>query len=234
MSNLWYNVVMQVDKNPDKIKKLFDEISPYYDKINNFISFGMHYFIKIFSLKFLNIMPGAIILDVCCGTGDFTKIVRKIVPSAKIIGLDISSGMLKIAKKRLPKEVFMPGDCTSLPFRKAEFDYVTSGFGLRNIENRQQALCEIYRVLKNGGEFLHLDFAGKNTNFSAKVFNFFVPVFVKILGKNNNHYEYLLKSKKEYPSPEELIKEFENIGFKFESRKDFLFGLINVLIVKKV
>ena len=145
---------MNTNKNPEKIKNMFDEISSYYDTMNNVISFGMHYLIKYFAIKELNIEPRTMILDLCCGTGDFTKIISKFYPRARVIGFDISEKMLKIAKQKNPIGVFMQGDCTALPFEDGEFDYITMGFGLRNIQNREKAIAEIYRTLKKGGKFL--------------------------------------------------------------------------------
>ena len=222
---------MSVDKNPEKITKMFDEISGHYDEMNNLISLGTHYFIKKIALKNLKIAPNSYILDLCCGTGDFTKIANKIAPKSKVIGLDNSIEMLKLAKIKNPKNVFMQGDCTNLPFKENEFDYITIGFGLRNIKNRQKAISEIYRSLKNGGKFLHLDFG--NHKFSGKIFDYIVKFMVKIQGLNFENYEYLIKSKNEYPVPEELIKEFEKEGFGLIERKDFLFGAVSYQILQK-
>ena len=77
-----------IDKSPENIKSLFNEIAQYYDKVNNFISLGTHYFIKFLALKTLEIKPRAMVLDICCGTGDFTQLVQKFYPRAKIIGID--------------------------------------------------------------------------------------------------------------------------------------------------
>lgn len=222
---------MTCNKNPEKISKMFDEISPYYDKMNNFISLGTHYFIKKLALKSLNIRKNSYVLDLCCGTGDFTRIIGKIEPKTKIIGLDNSVEMLKLAKAKNPDKVFMQGDCTELPFTKNEFDFITIGFGLRNIENRKKALSEIYRTLKTGGKFLHLDF-GRH-NLSSKIFDFIVMSITKVLKLNSENYLYLLKSKNEYPEPDELIKEFETQGFKLLKRQDFLFGAISYQIMGK-
>jgi len=223
---------MTCDKNPEKISKMFDEISPYYDQMNNFISLGTHYFIKKLALKSLNVGKNSYVLDLCCGTGDFTEIIGKIEPKTKVIGLDNSVEMLKLAKAKNPDKVFMQGDCTELPFTKNEFDFITIGFGLRNIENRKKALSEIYRTLKTGGKFLHLDF-GRH-NLSSKIFDFIVVSITKILKLNSENYLYLLKSKNEYPEPDELIKEFETQGFKLLKRQDFLFGAISYQIMKKL
>lgn len=83
---------------------MFDEISGYYDFMNNFISFGTHYILKFLALKELNIQPRTMILDLCCGTGDFTKLITKFYPRAKVIGLDFSQEMLKLAKQKIPME----------------------------------------------------------------------------------------------------------------------------------
>jgi demethylmenaquinone methyltransferase/2-methoxy-6-polyprenyl-1,4-benzoquinol methylase len=222
---------MTCDKNPQKIQKMFDEISEYYDMMNNLISFGTHYILKFLALKELEIAPRTMILDLCCGSGDITKLVTKFYPRAKIIGLDFSANMLKLAKTKNPKGVFLKGDCTELPFSEKEIDYVTMTFGLRNVENRAKALDEIYRVLNYGGKFLHLDFGVKN--WASNVFNFALPLFAKICKKDITHYEYLLCSKEDFPTPELLIEEFQTHGFKFLKRKDYLFGAISLQILEK-
>ncbi|MBR1424338.1 ubiquinone/menaquinone biosynthesis methyltransferase [bacterium] len=220
-----------VDKNPQKIKNMFNEISSYYDLMNNFISLGTHYFVKITALKLLKIQSGENILDICCGTGDFTRIIRKLCPKAKVIGLDFSEGMIKKARQQNPNEEFIIADCTNLPFNDEEFDYITAGFGLRNIENRTKAILEIRRTLKSGGKFLHLDFG--NGKFGGQIFDSIVYLVTKILGKKALHYKYLVDSKNLFPPPNELIKEFETAGFKLYTRRDYLFGVISVQIVIK-
>ena len=222
---------MVCDKNPQKIQKIFNEIAVYYDRTNNFISLYTHYIIKYFALRELNIKPRSIILDICCGTGDFTKLITKIYPRTRVIGVDFSENMLKLAKHKNPKGVFMLADCLQLPFKEKEFNYVTAGFGLRNINDRTQAISEIYRVLDFGGQFLHLDF-GQHNQFS-KIFDHIVPVIAKFLQINSEHYKYLINSKQDFPEPDELIKEFESNGFKLVKRIDYLFGAISIQIMQK-
>lgn len=222
---------MACDKNPQKIQNMFDEISTYYNKMNNLISFGTHYLIKYLAIKELNIQPRTMVLDLCCGTGDFTKIITKFFPRAKVIGLDFSKKMLKLAKEKNPNNVFMQADCTNLPFKDKEFNYITMGFGLRNIKDRQKAISEIYRVLEKGGKFLHLDF-GKHNSLS-RIFDFVVPIIAKITKVNSEHYAYLLSSKEDFPEPEELINEFHNAGFIYVKQCDYLFGTISAQIMEK-
>lgn len=222
---------MTCDKNPEKIQKMFDEISIYYNKMNNLISFGTHKIIKYLAIKELNIQPRTMVLDLCCGTGDFTQIITKFFPRAKVIGLDFSKEMLKLAKEKNPNNVFMQADCTNLPFKEREFNYITISFGLRNIENRQKAISEIYRVLDKGGKVLHLDF-GKHNSLS-QIFDYIVPIIAKITKANSEHYKYLLSSKEEFPEPDELINEFHNAGFSYVKQCDYLFGTISAQIMEK-
>lgn len=220
-----------LDKNPEKINKIFNEIALTYDYMNNVISFGLHNIVKRESIKLLSPPKYSYILDLCCGTGDFTKILTKLYPTVRVIGIDNSLEMLKLAKNKNPKSVFLKGDCCNLSFKDGEIDAITMGFGLRNIENRKKVLSEIYRVLKPNGKFLHLDF-GKH-NFFSKIFDIIVSILVKIYSVNDNNYRYLLESKNLYPEPEDLIEEFCTMGFELQRRKDFLFGIISVQIMVK-
>lgn len=222
---------MTIDKTPEKIKNMFDEISFYYDQMNNYMSLGSHIFVKYLALKELGLKPRTMLLDVCCGTGDFTKLISKFFPRVKVIGLDFSEKMLKVAKEKNPKGVFMQGDCTNLSFDDGEFDYVTIGFGLRNIQDRQKAISEIYRVLSKNGKFMHLDFG--EHNLISKIFDLIVILLAKILKKDWHAYEYLLQSKEDFPAPDKLIQEFENLGFKYVKKCNYLFGVISVQIMQK-
>jgi len=223
---------MNCDKNPDKIREMFNDISAYYDKMNNFISCGTHYIIKNLIVKKLNIKPNTKVLDLCCGTGDIPQIISKIYPECKVFGLDFSPEMLKLAKLKQPKGIYILGDCTNLPFKENEFDYITICFGLRNIQNRQKALQEIYRVLVPGGKFLHLDFGIHN--YAFKLFEYFVPLITKIFKANSEHYKYLINSAKNFPQPQSLIKEFQNQGFRPVKKYDYLFGTISAQIMQKI
>ncbi len=222
---------MQINKNPNKIKALFSEISPYYDFLNNIISFGTHYFLKQLALKDLKIKDYSKMLDLACGTGDITKIISKYYPKTDILGLDISDKMIYLAKKKNPSKSFILGDVTDLKYKENEFDYITIFFGLRNIEDRTKAISEMYRVLKQGGLFLHFDFG--EDNFLSKIFDFITPRFAKFFGKNKEPYKYLIESKNDFLKPDKLIEEFEKAGFKFVSKKYFLFKAISYQIMKK-
>ena len=220
------------DKTPFKIQKMFDEISKRYDFFNNLISFGTHKLIKYLAFKNLKIKKEDKILDLCTGTGDIPRILKNIEPKAEITGLDFSQNMIEIACKRHKDINFIKGDACNLNFKENFFDIVTISFGLRNIDNRYKALSEIYRVLKRGGYFAHLDFSPEN-KFSNFIFDKFALFFTRIFKGQKSAYEYLIQSKNEYKKPEDLIKEFEEHGFECIFKKGFLFNTIFVEICVK-
>ena len=167
----------------------------------------------------------------CCGTGDLSRAAKNIQPLAYITGIDFSDNMLKLASSKSKDIKFIQGDVINLPFEDNSFDFVTIGFGLRNVSQPEKAVEEAYRVLRPGGKFLHLDFGRKN--IISKIFDVVVLAAVKILGGDKKSYEYLINSKKIFPLPQEMIEDFERKGFRLIQRKDYMFGVISCQILKK-
>ena len=223
---------MTISKTPENIQNLFNQIAVRYDFMNNLISLGLHRAVKKSAIGLLDIKPHSRVLDACCGTGDIAEMIKKAEPLAEVTGLDFSENMLIFAKKRVKSVKFFQGDITNTDFPSESFDIVTMSFGLRNIQNPEKALYEINRILKTGGEFLHLDFGNKN--ILSGIFDIEAPVFAKIFTKDTEPYKYLVKSKEVFPSPDELISDFEKSGFKFKKRKDFVFGSISAQVMEKV
>ena len=222
---------MTLDKKPENIQKMFNKIAERYDFMNNVISLGMHKYVKYASVKNLNIHPHDRVLDVCCGTGDLSRYLKRVQPLACVTGIDFSEKMLEIAKAKSDDIKYVQGDATNLPFEDNSFDFITMGFGLRNISHPEKAVEEVYRVLRPGGQFLHLDFGEKN--FTDKIFNAGVPLMTKIFYDGDISYDYLIESKKVFPTPDELIKDFESKGFKLVKRQDYIFGVNSCQILKK-
>lgn len=221
-----------MDKSSDKIQKMFDSIASMYDFNNNFISLGLHKVIKKLGLKELELKKNVSVLDLCTGTGDIARLIQKTESSAKIIGVDFSDKMLKIAREKSEKITYLNADCTNLPFEENSFDICTISFGLRNIQDKDRVLEEIFRVLKNGGQFMHLDFGSGNFLFNF-IFDFVLGIILKIFYKNSKPYEYLIRSKKEFESPQRLIQIFSKHGFKPKICKNFLGGIISVQVLEK-
>lgn len=224
-------VTIMYNKNPQAIHTMFNMIAKRYDIINNVMSFGTHLSVKSACIKSLDIKPHDNVLDLCCGTGDLAGIIKKIQPQACVTGIDFSENMLDIAKDKYPNVQFFQGDATNLPYEDNTFDIVTMGFGLRNIQNAEKAIEEVYRILKPNGKFLHLDFGEKN--LISKIYDKITPLIISRFTDNAPAYSYLIKSRQIFPKPAELIKDFESKGFKLYKRKDYIFGVISSQIMVK-
>ncbi len=225
---------MKYIQNEKKIKNIFDKLAPYYDKNNKIISLGFDKFIKKDIIKYLNITCNSEVLDLCTGTGDIIEYILKMHNPKKIVGVDFSSSMLKLANKKLrnlnkfsSKIKLIKANVCFLPFKNETFDCVIISFGFRNIKNKIRIIKEIKRVLKSGGEFIHLDF-GKTNIFIDFIFEFVVKYFLKFFYKLNSPYKYLLSSKKQFYKPSKLISIFKSKGFILEKRIDYLFGIISM------
>lgn len=216
-------------KKPQFIQGLFNQISQDYDKLNDIMSFGGHLRIKKSSLQGLNLPDGAKVLDLCTGTGDIAGLLHELYPSAQIIGVDFSQNMLEIARKKHPSLDFRHGDASELPFEDVEFDLCVISFGLRNTEDLRKVLGEIYRVLKTGGTFVNIDL-GKPT-FAVNLFiRPALYLWTQLVGTffhgDKEPYRYLAVSNEDFPSQRELVRIYEEIGFRDAQNRDFMFGQI--------
>lgn len=224
--NNWCKIFF-MNKNPEKIKEMFNKIANVYDFNNKIISFGLHKKIKKLAIE---IYPfSGTCLDLCTGTGDIAGFLSSY---CEVIGVDFSKNMLEIARKKHPKIKFLEEDCTNLSFENNSFDNITISFGLRNIENYDLALDEIYRILKPKGKFLHLDFC-KNNPLADIFYDFLIPKLVKIFYKDNVPYEYLIKSKQLFFDEKNLIELFKKHNLKLIKQKKFLFGTIACQLCEK-
>ncbi len=213
------------------IKKIFDEVSKNYDFLNNVISFNTHFLFKKHVINQLNLKNGIKVLDLCCGSGDVSKIIKKKYLDVSVVGVDFSSNMLDIAKKKVNDVAFIEADATNLPFYDEEFDVVIVGFGLRNIPKIDLALNEVYRVLKKEGQFLNFDFDKASPLFFLweKTILFLLNFFLSDL----KNYKYLMQSIKEFYTTDELIGKFISHGFKPFCKRKMLFNIVSYQIVNK-
>lgn len=206
----------------EQVSQMFDNISGNYDNLNRVISFGAD--IK-WRKKILNMVAGIkpdAILDIATGTGDLAILMSN-TSAAKIIGLDISTGMLevgkqKVAQKNLSQKIEMVlGDSENIPYQDNSFDAVTVAFGIRNFENLEKGLSEILRVLKPNGIFVILEtsvpkkFPFKQ-GYSLYTKNI-MPLIGKLFSKDKSAYRYLADSASIFPYGEELNNILRKTGF---------------------
>jgi demethylmenaquinone methyltransferase / 2-methoxy-6-polyprenyl-1,4-benzoquinol methylase len=214
---------MQQSKE-QRVHKVFEKISDSYDKMNSVISFQQHIKWRQDTMKRMNVKPGSKALDVCCGTGDWTIALAEAVgPSGEVNGLDFSQNMLNVGIEKVKnlglKQVkLIHGNAMELPFPDNSFDYVTIGFGLRNVPDYLQVLKEMHRVVKPGGIAVCLE-TSQPTLVGYKqlfyfYFKFIMPLFGKLFAKSYQEYSWLQESARDFPGMKELARMFETAGFK--------------------
>jgi demethylmenaquinone methyltransferase / 2-methoxy-6-polyprenyl-1,4-benzoquinol methylase len=214
---------MQQSKE-QRVHKVFEKISDNYDKMNSVISFQQHIKWRKDTMRRMNVKSGSKALDVCCGTGDWTIALAEAVgPSGEVTGLDFSQNMLNVGIEKVKslglKQVnLIHGNAMELPFPDNSFDYVTIGFGLRNVPDYLQVLKEMNRVLKPGGIAVCLE-TSQPTLIGYKqlyyfYFKFIMPMFGKLFAKSYKEYSWLHESARNFPGMKELARMFETTGFK--------------------
>ncbi|MBI0576141.1 demethylmenaquinone methyltransferase [Neobacillus cucumis] len=214
---------MQQSKE-QRVHKVFEKISDNYDKMNSVISFQQHIKWRKDTMNRMKVKPGSKALDVCCGTGDWTIALAEAVgPSGEVVGLDFSKNMLKVGQEKvnhlgLNQVKLIHGNAMELPFPDQSFDYVTIGFGLRNVPDYLQVLKEMNRVLKPGGVAVCLETSQPTLIGYRQLFYFYfhyiMPLFGKLFAKSYNEYSWLHESAKDFPGMRELARMFETAGFK--------------------
>ncbi|MCM3091315.1 MULTISPECIES: demethylmenaquinone methyltransferase [unclassified Cytobacillus] len=233
---------MQQSKE-ERVHSVFEKIYGNYDKMNSVISFQQHLRWRKDTMKKMNVQKGSKALDVCCGTADWSIALAEAVgESGKVVGLDFSKNMLKIGeekiKERKLKQVeLVHGNAMELPFADNSFDYVTIGFGLRNVPDYLQVLKEMHRVVKPGGLAVCLE-TSQPTLFGYKqayyfYFRFIMPMFGKLFAKSFNEYSWLQESARDFPGMKELAGMFEEAGFKNVTFKPYSGGVAAVHIGTK-
>jgi len=206
-----------------QVEKMFDTISGNYDGLNRVISLGIDVKWRKKVLKFIVENNPKTILDVATGTGDLVIQFAKKTNAKKIVGLDLSEGMLSIARKKVAnldmKDTieFVRGDCEVLPLKDNSFDSVTVSFGIRNFENLEKGLSEIYRVMQPGGRFVILE-TSVPTHFPWKQGYYMytrgvLPVIGRLFSKDRVAYTYLSRSASVFPFGEKLNNILRKIGF---------------------
>jgi demethylmenaquinone methyltransferase/2-methoxy-6-polyprenyl-1,4-benzoquinol methylase len=222
----------------EQVATMFNNISGTYDFLNHFLSLGIDIIWRRKAIRELSALKPRIILDVATGTGDFAFESIDILQPDKIIGVDISEGMLEVAKKKINDRslgnVFSVqlGDSEGLNFADNTFDAITVAFGVRNYENLEKGLADMYRVLKPEGKIVILEFS-KPKSFPIKqtysfYFKYVTPFFGKLFSKDKRAYTYLPESVAAFPDGKAFIELMENVGYKSTKYRPLTFGISSI------
>jgi len=221
----------------DQVAKMFNNISANYDLLNHLLSLGIDIRWRKKAIKLLKNDPPKTILDVATGTGDFAIQALELNPD-KIIGVDISDGMLdvgreKLARKKLDDKVSLEnGDSENLKFEDNNFDAVIVAFGVRNFENLENGLAGMFRVLKKDGRMVILEFSKPTTFPFKQLYNFYfkliLPIIGKVISKDNSAYTYLPESVQAFPEGKRFLEILNNIGFNQTRCIPLTFGICSI------
>lgn len=225
------------------VEEMFDNIAPTYDTLNHRLSWDIDKGWRKKAIRQLLPFQPKTILDIATGTGDFAILSAKELRPQRMIGIDISEGMMKIGQKKVEAEglqhivSFKKDDCTHLSFDDNSFDAVTAAFGIRNFQNLDQGLSEMYRVLRPNG---HLSIVELTTPVSFPMKQLFklyshtiLPVYGKLISKDTSAYSYLTNTIEAFPQGEVMLDILRKAGFKNASFKRLTFGICTMYFATK-
>jgi len=227
-----------VQGKKDQVAEMFDDIAPRYDFMNRFLSAGIDVSWRKKALSELKSIKPQIMLDVATGTADVAIMAAHILKPAKIIGIDISTGMLDLGRKKLLKEglegqiELQTGDSEAINFPDASFDAVTVAFGVRNFAHLEKGLSEIFRVLKPGGKLVVLEFSKPKIIGIQQFYNLYMgivaPGMGSIFSKNRDAYQYLHDSVQKFPEGKAFTDILNQTGFKENTCKRLSLGICSI------
>ena len=227
----------------EQVAGMFDSIAYRYDFLNRFLSAGIDITWRKNALKELKKLDPKKILDVATGTADVAIMATNSLQPEKIIGIDISDGMLDFGRKKIEKLnlgkviELVNGDSETINFADNSFDAVTVAFGVRNFQNLEKGLGEIKRVLRPGGKLVVLEFSKPKSIGIKQLYNVYMKVVApgmgKLFSKNRNAYKYLDESIKKFPEGKNFTTILDNLGYRNTYCKPQSLGICSIYCGEK-
>lgn len=227
----------------EQVEKMFDNIAPTYDLLNHSLSFGLDRYWRNTAIDTLSPYVPKQILDVATGTGDFALLATRRLKPEQLLGVDLSEGMLEVGRRKIAEAglsdviKFQKEDCMNLSLPDNAFDAVTVAYGVRNFENLDRGLCEMHRVLREGGRLVIIELTTPHSFPMKQVFGLYSHVLMPLVGrfisKDTKAYHYLPASMEAFPQGEEMQKILQKAGFKDVRFKRFTFGLSTLYTATK-
>mgnify|MGYP001164174211 FL=1 len=234
------NLLPYKDNNTNKkeqIAAMFNSISGKYDFLNHLLSFGIDILWRKKAVQILRKNQPKLILDIATGTADFAIEALSLKPK-KIIGIDISEGMLSVGREKLIKRnltdkiELLVGDSETLPFKDNLFDAIIVSFGVRNFENLEKGLSDMLRVLKPGGKIVILEFSKPKSFPFKQIYQFYfrwiLPKIGKLISKDRVAYTYLPDSVEAFPDGDNFLQILNKIGFQKSQCTPLTLGISSI------
>lgn len=216
--------MMDAESKQKHVLDVFESIAPKYDMMNDILSFRRHKAWRRFTMRKMEVKPGQTSLDLCCGTCDWTITLAKASQTGKTVGLDFSRNMLnvgqaKVDKLKLGEQItLVQGNAMELPFPDNSFDYVTIGFGLRNVPDIVKTLKEMKRVVKPGGKIVCLELSKPTWQPFKGIYYFYFEKLLPLMGKwfvkRYEQYRWLPESLATFPDLQALAELFRSVGMR--------------------
>ena len=233
-----------MDKRPKTIKEMFDQIAPRYDLLNHILSLSVDTLWRRKAIRRLGIKRGDSILDIATGTGDLLMLALKRKRDCRVVGIDLSSEMLRIVSQKKDRKShrrrysLVAGDACSMPFRGYAFDHAMVAFGIRNMSEVEYLFKEVRRILKDGGRFAILEFSIPEVHFIRKIYLFYlkkiVPLIGRLLSGRTGPYDYLRNSIMTFYKPEEIKEMLRGNSFEIVESLPLWFGICHLYIAEAV
>ena len=225
------------------IRRLFNSIASDYDRLNHILSLNIDKGWRRMAVKEIADKDSPVkVLDVACGTGDFTiEIAKKVSAGSEVIGVDISEGMMEIGKEKMLKAgvtaEMTVADCEALPYDQNTFDRIAVGFGVRNFEHLDLGIREMCRVLKPDGKLVILELSLPSNRLVRGCYMLYfqkiLPMVGGFLSGDRGAYEYLRTSVLRFPAPDKFIEMLKSAGFEQVEHKPLTFGICRMYVCHK-
>ena len=226
-----------------QVEQMFNNIAPTYDKLNHRLSWNIDKGWRKKAIRSLKSFEPKILLDIATGTGDFAILAAQMLHPDKLIGADISEGMMAIGREKVKtaglQQVisFEKEDCTNLSYPEATFDAVIAAFGIRNFANLDKGLAEMCRVLKPGGHLSIVELTSPVSFPMKQLFHIYshtvLPIYGRLISKDTSAYSYLTKTIEAFPQGELMVRILKDAGFKQAEFKRLTFGICTMYFATK-
>ena len=226
-----------------QVAAMFDRIAFRYDFLNRFLSGGIDIYWRRRAIRKLMDLQPRQILDVATGTGDMAIMMTKYLAPEKIMGIDISRGMLDVGRQKIARQnlngriELREGDSENIQLPDNSFDAITVAFGVRNFENLEKGLREMLRVLKPGGRLVILEFSHPKMFGVKQLCNFYLNLVAPRIGKAISHsgeaYQYLTDSVKAFPEGSDFVRILDKSGYRNTGVKKLSLGICSIYTGEK-
>lgn len=226
------------EQKSTQVKRMFDSIAGTYDLLNHTLSLGIDKIWRRKGISFLRPFSPQSILDIATGTGDLAISMHRKLKARRIIGADISEGMMQVGREKVAKAgysefiSFEQQDCTALTYADNSFDAVTAAFGVRNFEDIEKGIAEMYRVLKPGGHLMILELSSPEHFPMKQLYRIYsttiIPLIGRLFSKEKAAYSYLPESIKVVPQGKVMEELLTRQGFAQAKARTFTFGICSL------